>query len=257
MHVVGLQFDVSWEDPQRNFAAVDRLLETSPPPEGALLVLPEMFATGFTMNAALALETCGATEAYLHDLALRWSCHVCGGLVGPGSAGLPRNQALLIGPDGSGRGRYSKLHPFSPAGEHKAYEAGEDIFVIPAGDLRIAPLICYDLRFPEVFRLALRDGAEVFCVLANWPASRSDHWRALLHARAIENQAYVVGVNRIGSDPNVEYEGGSVVFGPRGECLTECGPDEGLLIADLDISALRSWREEFPVMRDRRDDLLR
>jgi len=116
----------------------------------------------------------------------------------------------------------------------------------------VAPFICYDLRFPELFRMAVRQGAQLYVVIANWPASRVHHWVTLLQARAIENQAYVVGVNRCGSDPKVAYAGRSLVVSPRGVILADAGGGERVLSAELDLAALQAYRAEFPVLQDMR-----
>ena len=111
-------------------------------------------------------------------------------------------------------------------------------------------MICYDLRFPELFRRVTAKGAELIVVVANWPSVRLDHWLTLLKARAIENLAYVVGVNRCGSDPNHQYPGRSVVIDPWGESVADAGSEEGLIDVTIDHDRLRKWREEFPVLKD-------
>jgi predicted amidohydrolase len=126
---------------------------------------------------------------------------------------------------------------------------GEKPVVLSCGEVRVAPAVCYDLRFPELFR-AVR--ADVWCVLANWPTPRVEHWLTLLKARAIENQAYVIGVNRCGRDPGNEYPGRSQIISPRGEVLADAGDGEGIIQAALDMPALEAYRREFPVLRDAR-----
>jgi predicted amidohydrolase len=166
------------------------------------------------------------------------------------------NRAVIIGPNGEPVAEYSKVHPFSYGRETEAFEGGRGVVTYDwrAGgeSLRVCPAICYDLRFPELFRLGLKAGAEVFATQANWPASRAAHWRALLIARAIENQAYALGVNRAGRDPNLEYAGGSIAVGPRGDVIGELGPEEGVLSVDLNPGHVRSWRETFPAWKDLR-----
>ena len=142
--------------------------------------------------------------------------------------------------------------PSSFAGEERTYLPGDDLPLFELGGLTWAPAICYDLRFPELFREAALRGAEAFLVLANWPARRVDHWHALLRARAIENQAYVLGVNRSGSDPNETYVSSSLAVDPRGEVLHE-GPGA----VDLDPAQVREWRAAFPALRDVRRDRYR
>jgi len=209
-----------------------------------------MFATGFSINTDLTLAAQAETERTLSELALSFGIYLCGGLVGMGSSGKPENQAVLFGPDGIELGRYAKRHPFTPLGEEKVYAAGENIIVIETSNTFIAPLICYDLRFPEEFRAAVVKGAEVFLVLANWPAVRQEHWTTLLQARAIENQAFVVGVNRSGQDPHRQYAGGSLVVSPRGEILAQAGAGPQILTAEIDLNDLRAYRRDFPALRD-------
>ena len=157
-------------------------------------------------------------------------------------------------------GTYRKVHLFSPGREDRHYRAGESITLVDVqsedGTWRIAPAICYDLRFPELFRLAALAGAEVFTIGACWPAPRAPHRRALAIARAIENQAYVVACNRIGRDPNVDHAGDSFIVAPSGEVIAEAGDAECVLTATLDRDELLRWRDRFPALRDLRRSLL-
>ena len=132
------------------------------------------------------------------------------------------------------------------------YPAGSKPCVFQWQGTSIAPFVCYDLRFPELFRAALDDGAEMFVVIACWPAVRSEHWVRLLQARAIENLALVVGVNRCGSEPNLQFDGRSSAFDHLGKCLFEADGSEQVLTTRLDVAAMRKWREKFPALRDRR-----
>ena len=116
--------------------------------------------------------------------------------------------------------------------------------------MKVVPFICYDLRFPEIFRTAVRQGAEMFVVIANWPNRREMHWVRLLEARAIENLAYVVGVNRTGKDPKLVYSGRTMIIDPHGTILVEAGDLEGVIAADIDPAAVRNWRRDFPALRD-------
>jgi predicted amidohydrolase len=251
MNVVCVQFDIAWEDKPANFATVRRLLGAITIPPGALVVLPEMFATGFSMNVAgIAEGPGGSTEAFLAETGGTWGAFVLGGVVTRADDGRGLNQALLVGPDGKTIGRYTKMHPFSFAGEDRYYAGGDQPVAVEMGGTRLAPFICYDLRFPEVFRSAAAGGAEVLAVIANWPAGRQEHWRTLLRARAIENQAWVIGVNRVGADPNAAYAGGSLVVDPWGTITADAGTGQCAMPAELDLPALRRYRQEFPVLRD-------
>lgn len=255
MKVLAVQFDIAWEDAAANFARVRRLLDDSGVPAGSLVVLPETFTTGFTMNVKTAAEgPDGPSTAFLRDTARCYGSAVLGGVVGRAADGRGRNEAVLCGADGSELARYAKIHPFSYAGETRHYAAGEAIAVAEIAGTILAVFICYDLRFPEVFRAAVRRGAEVFAVLANWPQARQAHWQALLRARAIENQAFIIGVNRCGRDPNAAYAGGSAIIDPRGETLAQAGDVEQVISADLDLEGLRRYRREFPALADMRAD---
>ncbi len=248
-----VQFDIAWEDPAANFAKVRALLAANPPAPGGLVVLPEMFATGFTMDAARAAEgTDGEQQAFVAALAREYRCIVLGGVVLRAEGPRPTNAAVAFGPEGTRLVAFGKLHGFSPAGEDTVYARGDRVATFPCGPFVAAPFVCYDLRFPEVFRMAVDDGADLFVVPANWPARRERHWLALLSARAIENQAYVVGVNRVGRDPNADYNGRSVVIDPLGVVVADAGEQERVVGVDLDAGLLRDWRRDFPALRDRR-----
>ena len=158
--------------------------------------------------------------------------------------------ALLVGPDGHVR-RYTKLHPFSFAGEHEHYAAGEQVESWVVDGVRITPFICYDLRFPEVFRQTV-DRTDLYVVIANWPERRRAHWQALLLARAIEDQAYVAGVNRVGDGGGLHYSGDSALISPWGERLVAAAEAEAVLVGTVDPAVVAAARAQFPVLRDRR-----
>lgn len=236
MRVALVETDTAWEDPAENRARVERAL-----PEADVAVFPELTFSGFTMNPVVDR----GAEPFLQTLSMRRGMHIVAGYVGEG----PRNVAVCTAPDGSVLARYAKLHPFSFAGEHERYVRGDDLPLFSLRGFRAAMLVCYDLRFPEAFRDAALRGADLFLVLANWPDLRIAHWRALLVARAIENQAYVVGVNRVGDDPSHHYSGGSLAVDPLGEVLLE-----GAGTVALDPMKPARLRERFPALRDVRTD---
>lgn len=252
LHVVACQLDIAWERPEANCQAVAGLIEAARPPQGSLVVLPEMFATGFSMNlAATAQAPDRPIERFMAATAARLGVCLVGGVVRRDSpAALGVNQAVAFGADGGELARYSKIHPFSFAGEDRRFARGREVVTFAWGGFTVAPFVCYDLRFPEVFRVATRSGANVLVVIANWPAAREAHWLTLLAARAIENQAYVVGVNRCGRDPNAAYAGRSRVLDPRGDVIAEVADGVAVLEADLDLEALLTYRREFPVLPD-------
>ncbi len=251
MTVVGLQTDIAWEDRRTNFTRIESMLSRSEAvPEDALLVLPELSTSGFTMNAAAVAETSdGESARFFSKLARRHRCHVLAGIAARGDRpGLGANEAVCFGPDGTEVARYRKRNPFPLANEAEHYPAGNRAVVFEMNGWKVAPLICYDLRFPEPFREAIALGAELLVVIANWPVVRVDHWITLLRARAIENLAYVVGVNRAGADPHLQYPGASLIVGPKGEILAQAGAEPCLIRSELDRDALRQWRRDFPAL---------
>jgi predicted amidohydrolase len=268
MQIFGLQLDIAWEDRATNHAAVTAMLQAAPPPRGALVILPEMFASGFSMNvAAIAEADERASERFIETLAKRWGVTIIAGIVtkvrgahlsaGRGDKAFRGfNEAIICSEHGQAIMRYRKMHPFSLAGETEHYLPGDNIGVFDWHGITVSPLICYDLRFPEIFRRATRRGAEMFAVIANWPAARIEHWTALLRARAIENQAYVVGVNRCGTDPKLIYPGRSILFDPNGTIIAELGDGPAVLRASVEAKSVRDFRRKLPFLEDMRDDLL-
>ncbi len=251
LSIHALQLDSVWEDKMANFVKVRRLLQSQPPVPGALLILPEMFGTGFSCDLEKTMEPVeGETTAFLAELASDYDCAVLGGLVTRGADERGLNQSLVMAPDGRELARYTKIQPFSLGGETEVHEQGTAAVVFKWEGLTIAPLICYDLRFPELARQAVGLGAEVLVYIAAWPVKRYQHWLTLLQARAVENQAYVLGVNRTGSDPHFSYNGRSVLVDPHGIIIADAGEGERVLKAEMDPTMVRDWRAQFPALRD-------
>ncbi|MEM8681637.1 MAG: nitrilase-related carbon-nitrogen hydrolase [Planctomycetota bacterium] len=251
MQVLAVQLDIVWQDTAANHTKVQQLLDGISVQPDTLIVLPEMFDTGFSMRIeATAQSDARGSEAFLRQLARDKQCGVLAGVTGPIEDGKASNEAVLFDADGELRMRYRKMKPFSPAGEHQKYHAGETHRLFDWQGLRGSCFVCYDLRFPELFRPAVRDGAELIIVIASWPDARSEHWVRLLQARAIENLAYVIGVNRCGADPQLNYDGRSVAFDPHGKCLAEADAREQVLSLDIDPEEVRRWRAKFPVLQD-------
>lgn len=246
-----IQVDSVWEDRAANHAKARRLIAEAEPQPGGLVILPETFSTGFSMNLAVTAEPEGGpTEQLLRELAAQYQSCVIGGVVTQAADGRGMNQTLAIAPDGVVLARYTKNYPFSMIGEDKAHTAGTEVAVFEWQGLRIAPLICYDLRFPELGRSAIKAGAEVLIYIAAWPVKRIQHWITLLQARAIENQAYVVGVNRCGTDPQFTYTGRSLVVDPHGVVIADAADREGSVCSRIEPTVVRGWREQFPALRD-------
>lgn len=178
-----VQLNCAWEDKPANFARVRSLVEAAKPGAGSLIVLPEMFATGFSNNLSVTIEPeDGPTLDFLRDLADTHDCHVMAGLVTPGEGGKGRNQAVAVCPSGEVLARYTKMQPFSLGGETSCHEKGAAPVIFEWHGFRVAPLICYDLRFPEIAREAVRCGAEVLVYIASWPIKRQQHWITLLRS---------------------------------------------------------------------------
>jgi omega-amidase len=210
-----------------------------------------MFATGFSMNLKTTRQGPDLEdEAFLASLAREYGSVVVGGVVSQASEGIARNEAVVFSPEGATLARYAKIHPFSLGGETQVHEAGSEIVLFRWEGFIVAPFICYDLRFPEVFRSAARGGASLFVVIALWPVKRQQHWLTLLQARAIENQAYVLGVNRVGAEPESSYAGRSVIVDPHGIIIADAGEQEGVLSAAIDPERVASWRKAFPALKD-------
>lgn len=241
-----IQTATQWHDPQANRHQFAAWLDAVPE-DSQLVVLPEMFATGFTMSAAeMAEPMSGPTVAWLETEARARGKVICGSVaVADGERFY--NRFVWAAPDGTAS--YDKRHRFRLVGEHENYAAGKRRLVVSLGDWRICPMICYDLRFPVWFRN--RGDYDVLLCVANWPAARRGAWTSLLRARAIENQSYMVGVNIVGVDGNgVAHSGDSAVFSPQGEPLIEAGDVTGVFTVTLDGEQLTEYRDVFPAWQD-------
>jgi predicted amidohydrolase len=253
MNVAAIQSDIVWEDPQANFERLAPRIAAAAQAGAELVVLPEMFACGFSMNTASVREPPdGPTPRFLHRMAEEHGIWICGSFpqLATPTAERPHNTLLLAGPGGVAH-RYHKIHPFSLAREHEHYQAGAEPLTVPVHGVRVTFFICYDLRFADEFWDTARH-TDAYVVVANWPDRRREHWRTLLRARAIENQAYVVGVNRVGTGNDLEYGGDSAIIDPWGEILVEARKDATILLAEIDPSRTADARDKLPVMRDRR-----
>ena len=250
--VAAVQHDIVWEDPAANFAALAPRIEAAAGDGARLVVLAEMFSTGFSMRSdVIAEHPDGPTATFLLEQAARHGIWVGGSMPErtPGAT-LPTNTFVLASPQGVTH-RYAKVHPFTYAREDEHYSRGATVATVDVEGVRVTPLICYDLRFVDLFWDAAAD-TDLYLVPANWPAARSWHWISLLRARAIENQAYVVGVNRVGTAGRLVYSGDSRIIDPLGEEIAVAEPGrEQTLMAHVDPAHVASVREQFPFMADR------
>lgn len=241
-----LQCELAWENAQDNRRHIeDTLCGLAGTTD--LIVLPEMFTTGFSMNAlANAEQPGGASEQWLQSIAQKLDCAVTGSIAVHAEQGV-YNRMLFVTPHSVAH--YDKRHLFRMAGEHERYVPGKDRVVVPWRGWRINLQVCYDLRFPVFSRC--RNDYDLILYVANWPAKRRMHWRQLLLARAIENQACVIGVNRIGSDVNgLDYSGDSLAVAADGQLLLDMHDDSGIGQVTLDHSALQDYRQGFPCHMD-------
>ena len=253
MKVAAIQHDIVWEDPTANFARLAPRIAAAADSGARLAVLTEMYSTGFSMHTERTAEPVdGPSVQFLVEQAQTQGLWVCGSLpeVQP-AADRPANCLVLAAPDGTVH-RYRKIHPFTYGGEHEKYAAGETRVTVDIEGVRCSLFVCYDLRFADEF-WALAPETDCYVIVANWPAPRRDHWRTLIRARAIENQAYVVAVNRVGHGGKLDYAGDSAVIGPFGEIESEAdGPIETTLLADVDPERVAATRAKYPFLPDRR-----
>jgi predicted amidohydrolase len=250
MRVAAVQHDICWEDRDATLARLEPRVAAAAAGGARLVVLTEMFAVGFSMAPERVAEPEGGpTEVWLVEQAAAHDVWLAGSIPQT-SGGRPRNVLVLAGPDGTVH-RYAKVHPFTYSGEHEHYDAGTELVTVEVDGVRVSLFVCYDLRFAdELWGLAA--ATDLYVVVANWPAKRRHHWRSLLVARAIENQAYVVGCNRVGTGDGIDYAGDSCIVDPLGEAMWAEPSVEATLTAEVDPEVVAQVRERFPFLRDRR-----
>ena len=252
MRVAAIQHDIAWEDPNTNFVALAARVAGAAAAGARLVVLTEMFATGFSMNTDTTAEPVGGpATSFLVEQAQHHDVWLAGSVAERSDGGgLPYNTVVLAAPDGAVH-RYRKIHPFTHAREHEHFAAGDKHVTVDVDGLRVTLFVCYDLRFADEFWTTGPD-TDVFVVPANWPETRRVHWRTLLRARAIENQAYVVGVNRVGTGGKLTYVGDSMIIDPMGEILASAAGGEAMLLCDVDATTVAATRDRFRFLQDRR-----
>jgi predicted amidohydrolase len=272
MKIAAVQHDIVWENADATRQLLVPQIAQAAGSGAGLVVLSEMYATGFSMSPErIAEEPGGPNEQFLIEQAARHQLWLIGSIAqwsdadpAPASSAASRraaNVAVVAGPSAE-LFRYRKIHPFSYAGEHEHYDSGTDFLTVQIGDLRVTVFICYDLRFADEF-WASALATDLYVVPANWPEPRREHWRALLRARAIENQAYVLGCNRVGTvesdDPagtgprrTLNHTGDSAIIDPLGRTLAEASRTEAVLVVEADPGEVKRVRDRFPFLADRR-----
>jgi len=243
-----VQCGIKWEDRDASLAHISALLDAAPP-GGGIVVLPEMFSTGFTMNPApLAEGMDGPTVRWMKERAANGGYALCGSVIIGEEDGY-YNRLIFVTPVGDVT-FYDKRHLHTMSGEHTVYSRGNKRVVVTYREFSFNLQVCYDLRFPVWSRN--RGDTDVIIYSANWPSVRSSVWKALLVARAIENQCYVIGVNRVGANPDgTSYTGDSAIVSPKGELMASLGPGaEGVVSAMLSREVLDKYREDMPIWRD-------
>ena len=254
MNVTVAQTDIAWEDIEKNLSELSLHAQVAADANSDLLLLPEMFACGFSMDAArLALSCKDRVPAHMQDIAARFGVWIGGSYPEWHENQAPSNCFLICAPDGT-QYRYRKLHPFSYATEDKHYSAGTERITVDIAGCRCTPFICYDLRFANAF-WSIAPDTDAFLVIANWPITRRDAWRKLLLARAIENQSFVIAANRIGDGGGLEYSGDSMIVDPMGQELSHVVGTSAYLHAKIDPKVVAHTRHILPFMADRRNDL--
>lgn len=247
MKVTILQRDIIWAKPEEN---QQRAEETLMQVKGSdLYVLPEMWSTGFaTRPENIAEKDCSSLK-WMQRAAAKLNAAICGS-VATNDEGTYRNRFYFVYPDGHYE-YYDKHHLFTYGGEDKYFTAGEERVIVDYKGVRILLQVCYDLRFPTYARNSNSDRYDIAIYVASWPTVRVKAWSTLLEARAIENQAFVIGVNRVGKDPGNDYCGASVILDAYGNTLAACTlNEESTATAELDMEALATFRTKFPVLND-------
>jgi omega-amidase len=244
-----IQYSPVWEDKEANKEKISSLLKEENG-DIDLLIFPEMTLTGFTMlpdNYAEEIE--GESFAYFASLAEKFDCDVIAGIIEI-RTGQYFNALIHIEKNGKLKNHYHKIHPFSYSDEDKHFIAGDKPVITEINDLKIGLSICYDLRFPELYRFYAKENVNLMIIIANWPDTRIEHWRALLKARAIENQCFVAGVNRVGGDPEHHYNGLSSLFDPMGKEVVAVENEERIIIAEIEKTKVDEVRSKLPFLDD-------
>lgn len=256
MRIALSMLDQVWENKQKNLDACSKQIEIASKNKADLIIFPEMTLTGFTLNTKSVSEENNESKSIqeFSIMADANSISVVAGLVLKKN-NLFYNSAIAISEHGKILAQYSKIHPFTFAGEDKYITGGDKLSIFKIKKIRFGLTICYDLRFPSLWSV-LADKCDCIVNIANWPVKKIDHWHTLLKARAIENQIYVLGVNRVGKDGNgLEYIESSCAYSPEGVLMDFMTSGKDVIIVDIDLSMVRSYQDSFPVKNDRKNNV--
>jgi predicted amidohydrolase len=247
---IGLvQYYPKWENKELSKSKISQLLKNQFA-KADLLIFPELTLTGFTMRSKrFAEKDDGETKSFFASLVKKYSCHVIFGFIEEQDRKY-YNTLVHLSADGDLVCKYRKIHPFSYTGENRHYQSGIAPEITSIEGLSIGLSICYDLRFPELYRHYAKAGVDVIIDIANWPVDRINHWYTLLQARAIENQCYMIGVNRVGSDKSINYPGWSSIFHPFGQELLCFKQEEGVKTLKINAEEVDKTRDKYPFIKD-------
>ena len=246
------QLDIAFEDKIKNKETAIQFIKQTVTEKVDMIYFPEMTLTGFSMNTSLIGENNNETIEFFKEMSTKFNIFIGFGYVEGTSHS--KNKYSVLAPNGGELVNYAKIHPFSFGDENKYYESGDKIKLFNALGFTIAPFICYDLRFPEIFQIASKT-ATLITVAANWPMKRREHWITLLKARAIENQCYIAGINRVGIENGLTYSGDSMIIDPLGNIIGNLYMEEGLVIADICQDDVIKIRQKFRLKDDRKEAL--
>lgn len=258
MKIALISLNQKWEDKVANLQRCEELTARAAEVGAELVIFPELTLTGFSMNTHSISEnaTHSPTVSAFAGLAGKYLVSVVAG-VAIQDGNLAKNTLVAFGDDGIEKARYVKIHPFSFAGEDRCFQRGYQLSKMESPEFRLGFSICYDLRFPELYSALAKD-CDALINIANWPKKRVGHWKTLLQARAIENQVFVVGVNRIGKDGNgLEYASSSCVVNANGEFLAPIFSENEIDVYEINRQELVQFRESFSTRQDRLPDLYR
>ena len=258
MRISLIQMAISFGQPSKNFQQVLELLHQAVQENPDVIVLPEMWNTGYALAdlSQLADKEGQQTQRLLSQFAREHKVALVGGSVAVEENGQFFNRTYVYGKDGQLLTGYDKVHLFGLMAEDRYLAAGQQGSHFQVDGVKASNVICYDIRFPEWLRTLMADGAKLLFVVAEWPESRVQQWEILLKARAVENQTFVVAVNRVGDDPNNHFNGHSLVVDPLGRVILQASDDaEGIFTTDIDLSQVEQVRGHIPVFDDRRPDL--